>query len=277
MKLIEPTKKVAGKGGVQKIAGQVNALFSFRKPGEQAEDAIIARFLRGLDNRFIMLRNLPIEGSKESFPPIIIGPTGLVVLNLNAAGGYFRAKEESWWEMNATTQRFGPGRPNLIIQTEEYGQKLAAVLDRHQKAHPPVVPILIFVNPGVHVETSNPVIRVVRMDGVDSLISDLLSSEEVLPPNEIDYLSDVLEVMAKPEKTTPLGVGEDFFGRDLLGPEQKTTFKLPSFKIPTKLSLPAIEEKFKFTSRQWFVIELLMVLTIVALLAGIFYVLLVYK
>lgn len=276
MKLIEPTKKAVGKDGFTKVIEQISTFLSFGKSGEHAEDAIIARFMRGLDNRFVMLHNLPVEGTMEKFPPIIIGPSGLVVLNLSTAGGYFRAKEDSWWEMNKTTQRLGPGRPNLIKATQEYAQKLAGILDQHEKAHPPVIPILLFVNPGVHIETINPAIRIVRMDGVESLIGALLGSEEVLAPNEIGYLSDVLEVMAKPEKTVPLGEGEDFFGRDLLGPKQKATIKLPNIKLPTKLSLPPIEEKLKFSPRQWFIIELLMVLTIIALLGGIIYVLLVY-
>lgn len=276
MRLIEPTKKAVQKDSYQKIIAQINTILPFGKSEEHAEDAIIAHFMRGLDNRFVMLRNLPMEGTKEKFPPILIGPTGFVMLNLSAAGGDYRAKEESWWEMNKTTHRFGPGRPNLIKQTQEYAQRLAGLLDKHQKTHPPIIPVLIFVNPGVHLETSNPAIRLVRMDGVESLIGSLLSSEEILDRNEINYLSDVLEVMANPEKTIPVGEGEDFFGRDLLEPKQKPTFKLPNIKLPTKLSLPAIEEKFNFTSRQWFIIELLMVLTIIALLAGIIYVLLAY-
>ena len=54
------------------------------------------------------------------------------------------------------------------------------------------------------------------MDGVDSLIATFLNSDEVLHPNEINYLSDSLEVMANPDKAIPMGEGEDFFGRDLL-------------------------------------------------------------
>ncbi len=278
MKLIEPTKKKTENDSIQKVIGQFTKLLTFGHSGESAEDAIIARFIRGLDNRFVMLRNMPIEGTKEKFPPILLGPTGLIMINLITTGGYFRAKDESWWEMNKTTHKFGPGHPNLIKQTQEYALRLAAQLDRHEKTHPEVIPVLLFIDPGVHVDTSNPAVRIVRMDGVESLIGAILASEEVFKANELSYLSDVLEVMTKPEKTVPvpLGEGEDFFGRDLLSPEQKATIKLPNLKLPTKVTLPPIEEKLKFSSRQWFIIELLMVLVIIALLAGVIYVLLVY-
>lgn len=276
MKLIEPAQKPTEKDSLKKIISQINQLLPFGKTDEHAEDAIIARFMRVLDSRFIMIRNLPVEGNEGKFPPILVGPTGLILLNVSPAQGFFRAREDSWWEMSKTTRRYGPGRPNLIKQSQEYAQKLAALLDKREKSHPEVVPVLIFANPGVHIETSNPAIRVVLMDGVESLISDIVNSEEVLTPNEINFLADAFEIIENPETAIPMGEGEDFFGRDLLEPEKKASFKLPKVKLPTNLSLPPVEEKLKFSPRQWLIIEVLMVLTIVVLVGGIIYVLLIY-
>ncbi|MFZ0533088.1 MAG: NERD domain-containing protein [Anaerolineales bacterium] len=271
MKLIEPTQKTVQKDRFEKYLDQIKQMLLFGKPEEQGDDAIVARFMRGLDNRFIMLHNLHLEGPGVLFPPILIGPPGLIVLNVNHEKGFFRAKDESWWEMSKTTHRFGPARPNLIKQSQAYAQKLAEILDAHGKSHPEILPILIFADPGVHIETSNPVIRIVRMDGVESLIASFLNSEEVLQPNEISYLSDSLEVMANPEKAIPLGEGEDFFGRDLLVPEKKAPPKLPSFPSPTDLSLPPVEDKLKFNKKQWIILALLLSLTIVVLLGAIVY------
>lgn len=276
MKLIEPARKHFQKGSFQKFFDQISQVLPIRNTAEVAEDAIIARFLQGLDNSFVMLRGLPIEGTDRTFPPILIGPTGLLLLNVSTARGFFRAKEESWWEMSKSTHRFSPGRPNLIKQSQEYAQRLASQLDNHQKSHPEVVPVLIFANPGLHIETSNPAIRIVRMDGVDSLLSNFRTSQEVLATNEINSLADALEIIANPNKAIPMGEGEDFFGRDLLEPEKKSPPKLPKLKLPTNLSLPPVEEKIKFTPRQWLILEVLLVLTIVVLLAGIIYVLIIY-
>lgn len=276
MKLIEPTRKQVRKGSFQKLIDQIGQLLSIANPAEVAEDAIIARFMQGLDNSFFMLRDLPIEGTDQTFPPILIGPTGLMLLNVSLARGFFRAKDESWWEMSKTAHRFSPGRPNLIKQSQEYAQRLAGQLDKHEKSHPGVVPVLIFANPGVHIETSTPAIRIVRMDGVDSLLSNLRTGEEVLATNEINSLADALEIIVNPNKVVPMEEEEDFFGRDLLGPEEKSPPRLPKIKLPTNLSLPQVDEKFKFTPRQWLILEVLMGLTIVVLLAGIIYILLMY-
>jgi hypothetical protein len=273
MKLIEPTQSPVEIDRIQMVADQIGKLLQFGNTDEHAEDAIVSRFLRGLDNRFIMFRNLQLEGKGEIFPPILIGPSGLIVLNVSRVKGFFRAKDESWWEMNKTSHQFGPARPNLLRQSKEYAQKLAEILDAHGKTHPEVLPILVFANPGVHVESSNPAIRIVLMDGVESLIDSILNGDEVLQPTEITFLADSLEIMANLEKSIPMGEGEDFFGRDFLIPEKKAPLKLPEIPLPTDLSLPPIENKLKFSKKQWLFLEVLLVLTILVLLGAIIYVL----
>ena len=276
MKLIEAPQKSVEKDSLQKIIDQARTLLSLGKTEEHAEDAIIARFMRGLDDRFFMVRNLQFEGPGVIFPPILIGPAGLFVLNISGAKGIFKAKDESWWEMSKTSHRYGPGHPNLIKQSLANSQKLGGILEAKGKILPEISPILVFANPGVHVEMSTPAIRIVLMDGVENLIASLLSAEEVLNPNEITILSASLEVKANPQKTILMGEGEDFFGRDLLEPEKKALPKLPKVSLPTKLSLGPVEEKLKFTRQQWRILEVLLALTIIVLLGGIIYVLLTY-
>ncbi len=70
MKLIELAQQPVQKDSLHKAIDQVNKLLPFGKTDEHAEDAVIARFLRGLDNRFILLRNLPMEGTEGKFPAI---------------------------------------------------------------------------------------------------------------------------------------------------------------------------------------------------------------
>jgi hypothetical protein len=273
MKLIEPTQKSIENDRIQMVANQLGRIFQFVNSDEHAEDAIVARFMRGLDDRFVMLRNLQLEDKSGIFPPILVGPLGLVVLNVSRARGFYKAKDDSWWEMNKTSHQFGPAHPNLLKQTKDYAQKLAEILDAHGKSHPEILPVLVFANPGVNIETVNPVIRIVLMDGVESLIDSFRKGKEVLQSTEINFLSDSLEIMANAEKKTPIGEGEDFFGRDLLLAEKKAPPKLPAIPIPTDLSLPPVEQKLKFTRKQWIILEMLLVLTIVVLLGAIIYVL----
>ncbi|NJD57775.1 MAG: NERD domain-containing protein [Anaerolineae bacterium] len=271
MKLIEPTQKPSDKDFTGKLVGQIKGFFQSGKIDEQAEAAVVARFMRGVDNRFIMLHHLELEARGVRFPTILVGPAGMFVLNISPVQGFFRAKDESWWELNKTTHRFGPGRPNLIKQSREYAQKLGEILEKLGKSHPAITPILIFANPGVHIETSNPGIRMVLMDGVDSLIDSMFNSQEVLNPTEINYLTDALELLADPEKAIPLGEGEDFFGKDLFVEEEKAPLTLPDLPLPAELPLPPVEKKLKFTKAQWTILAVLLGLTIVVLLGAILY------
>jgi hypothetical protein len=276
MKLIELPKKPIEKDGFGKAVDQIKQLLQFGKTEELAEDALVARFMKGLDSRFVMLRNLQLEDTDAVFPPILIGPAGLLVLNVSHVKGFFQAKDESWWEMNKSSQKYGPARPNPIRQSKDYAQKLAAILDAHGKSHPNVIPVLVFANPGANVETSNPAIRIVLMDGIERLIDSLRGSEDALNATEINYLSDSLEIMSNPEKAIPMGEGEDFFGRDLLLPEKKTKFKLPEMSLPSELVMLPVEQRLKFTQKQWVILVVMLVLTIVLLVIAIIYTLSVF-
>ena len=271
MRLIEPKQKELKKNSIQMIVDQIRRLLPIGKTDAYAEDAIVIHFLKGLDNRFIMLHNMQLEKIGLPFPPILVGPAGLAVLNISSEKGFFKVKEDSWWKMDKTTHRFNPGRPNLIKQSQDYAKTLASILDVHGKSHPEIVPVLVFANPGVHIETTNPAIRIVLMDGVDSLIATFLNSDEVLQPNEINFLSDSLEVMANPDKAIPMGEGEDFFGQDLFVPEKKAPPKMPSINIPTEMPLPAVEQKMQFTKKQWAILIVLLLSTIVVLLGAILF------
>jgi len=273
MKLVEPSTSKGEGDQLQKYTGIFKRVVSKVSTGEQAEQAIIARFLRSLDNRYIMFHNLQVGSPGVPFPPILIGPPGLFLINISHEKGFFKATEDFWWEMDKRTRSFNPSPTNLIKQTMEFAQKLGMLMDVHGKAHPEIIPILIFANPGVHVESAKPSIRIVLMDGVDNLIANLFRGGEMLRYNEVNYLSDALEVMANPEKAIPQGQGEDFFGQDLSVPEKKTPPKMPTINLPTEMPLPSIGDKLKLTRKQWVMVAILLFFTIMILLAVILFIL----
>jgi len=269
MRLIEPTQKPQKQDQLQKVLDQFKKWLPIGKSGGGPDEAILDQFIRGLDNRYIMLRNLQLEKSGQVFPPILVGPAGLAVLNISNEKGFFRIRENSWWKMNKSSHRYDPAKPNLVKQSQEYAQKLGSILDVHGKSHPEVTPLLILANPGVHIESSNPAIRIVLVDGIDNLISTLLNSEEILAPNTINTLADSLAVMADPEKAIPMGEGEDFFGKDLYVPEKKAPPKMPSISLPSDMPLPEVDKKLQFSKKQWIILGVLLFFTILVLLAAI--------
>ena len=60
--------------------------------------------------------------------------------------------------------------------------------------------------------------------------------------------------MANPEKAILLGEGEDFlWQRPVQLPEKKAPLTLPDIPIPTNLTIPPIEEKLKFSQKEWII------------------------
>jgi hypothetical protein len=271
MKLIEPKQKQEQQDSLGKAIDQIKRRLDIGQTDEHTEEAVVARFLRGLDNRFTMLHKVRLGERGEFFPAILVGPAGLYMLNISHAKGFFRAKDDAWFEMNKSTQKFNPARPNLIKQSKEYAQKLGQVLAEKEKSHPQIQPVLIFASPGVNIESSNPAIRIVLMDGVDSLIDSMFNAQEVLQDTEVTYLADTLEIMADPEKAIPLGEGEDFFGRDLIIPEKKAPLTLPDVPLPNELPLQPLYERLGFSKKEWFILAGMLVLTIILLLGAILF------
>jgi len=272
MKLIDYTRQPNTPGFLQELLERLQAWIPFWFSEKLAHERLVTRLNRDLDNRFLLLKNLPLGDSPELTPYILIGPPGLVVLNVSTQKGIYRARDESWWELSKTSRRYQPARHNLIRQTLGLTQRFKTFLEQQAFSCPVLLPVLLFTDPGVHVETSRPAVRIVLADGVKNLIANLLQSDEVLPPHQIRVLSDFLDRAARPEQVMDLlGDQEDFFGKDLIKSEEKPAPKAP-MPVP-QLDLPPVLEKMGLTRDQWIGVALLAVITMIVLGGLIFFVL----
>ena len=274
MKLIDFTRQPKTPGFLQQYVERLPVWLPFWFSDQIAHQRLVARLQRELDNHFFLLKNLPLGNSPELVPYILIGPPGLVVLNVNTQKGMYRARDESWWEMSKTSRRYQPAGHNLIRQTMSLVQRLQGFLERQSFSNPTaILPVLLFTNPGVYVETSRPAVRIVLADGLRNLITNLVQGDEVLSPNQIRALTDLFDRAARPEQVQDvLAEEEDFFGKDLIQPEEKPAPKAP-MPVP-QLNLPPVLEKMGLRRNQWIWVSVLAVITMLVLGALIFFVLL---
>lgn len=272
MKLIDYTRQPKTPGFLQEWLERLQAWVPFWFSEKIAHERLVARLNRDLDNRFLLLKNLPLGDSPELTPYVLIGPPGLVVLNVSTQKGIYRARDESWWELSKTSRRYQPAHHNLIRQTLGLTQRFKTFLEQQSFSCPALLPVLLFTDPGVHVETSRPAVRIVLADGIKNLIANLLQGDEVLPPHQIRVLADFLDRAARPEQVVDLlGDQEDFFGKDLIKQEEKP---LPKTSMPVpQLNLPPVLEKMGLTRDQWIGVALLAVITMLVLGGLIFFVL----
>ena len=271
MKLIDYTQQPTTPGFLQKFLERLQTWLPFWFSEKIAHERLVARLQRELDNRFLLLKNYPLGNTPELTPYILIGPTGSVVLSVSTQKGIYRARDESWWELSKTSRRYQPAPRNLIRQTIGLTQRFKTLLERQSFSCPVILPVLFFTDPGVHVETSRPAVRIVLADGIKNLVANLLQSEEVLSTNQIRVLADLLDRTARPEQVKELLGEEDFFGKDLIQPEEKPAPKAP-IPVP-QLNLPPVLEKMGLTRGQWIGVALLTVFTMLVLGGLIFFVL----
>ena len=265
MKLIDCTKKTTSDQPLQKSLEKIQQKVPFLgNKDAQRQQAILEHFQRILDNRFTLVANFIPGRQTNPIPFILIGPTGIAVLNLNHDKGIFRAKEDNWLELNKNTRQFSMARVNLIKQTQYMALVVNDFISQLGQEVPEATPFLLFADPGVHIDSNRPAIRLVLADGIDRLISSFRQGSEVLNATAAKGITDLFERVAHPVEPVTIQE-EDFFGKDL-GLTKKTSVK-PSRKA-AQIKLPPFLARINFSRSQW-VLLLVLLLANILLLMGV--------
>ena len=181
MKIIDKTPLVDQKGDLgfmQRIQGMLR--YGFRWPAElQAQKAIVTFFDRNLEKGYTLLRNVTLGQSEIMIPLILLGPAGIFAINLTFLPGRYEAKGDSW-NVESGGQ-FRPAPANLMRVTARMARALQIFIERQGMKLPAgVEPILIAGDPGVHIESTRPAIKVLMIDGIKSWVTGLASGAPVI-------------------------------------------------------------------------------------------------
>jgi len=155
----------------------------------QAQEEVI-RALSVLDNRYTLLRNIPLPEAGVPIPLVLIGPAGLWVMYVSGLRGVYRAKDDTWMRMDSG--HFRPVTPNLIRRTQLLARALQVYLERQGVRVPEVHTALLFTDPTQHVDVLNPAVRVVLSDAIDRFVLSITRQEEQLPQQTIQAILAVL-------------------------------------------------------------------------------------
>lgn len=203
MKIIDKTPLVNENGelGVtQRAQGMLK--YGFRWPAElEAQKAIIAFFDKQLEKGYTLIRNLPLGASGITVPLILLGPAGIYVIHVSYLRGRYEAHANNWNE--ASGDGYKPASVNLVERTMRMARAVKAFIER-QGVRVPVdpEPVLIAGNPGLHIESVRPAIKVVMIDGVRSFVSNLTGAIPVLTPEAVHEFTERL-VNPRPAKKEP--------------------------------------------------------------------------
>jgi hypothetical protein len=231
----------------------------------QAQDVLIASLGKVLDNRFVLLRNVTLEGLDVPIPVVLVGPPGVWVFYPSALRGLFRARGDVWEGMDSRQEVFRPALPNLITRTQLMAQAVAAFFAARNLTLPTTEPVLFFSEPGTHVETIRPAVRIVLVDGLERFIVGMLQSRVWLERDEVEKAVDLL--------IKSMGLSE----KDLLPYPEKDVFSFVDEREAAGIAalaplspgerLAAALHKIPFSGRQWLLLGCLVLINVVVLIA----------
>lgn len=206
MKIIDKTPLVNEKGElgiVQRIQGMLQ--FGFNWPNElAAQKAIVTFFDKQLEKGYTLIRNLSLGQSGIMIPMILLGPAGIFVVQVTYLRGRYEARGDSWNVESGTGYK--PAPVNLIQRTTRMARALQVYIERQGVKVPvSIEPILIAADPGLHIESTRPAIRVMMIDGIRSFVSGLASGRPVLSAEAVyDLTERILNPrLPKKEPTQP--------------------------------------------------------------------------
>lgn len=204
MKIIDKTPLVNENGELgitQRLQGMLK--YGFNWPMElEAQKAIVTFFDRQLEKGYTLIRNVPLGASGIVVPLILLGPPGIYVIHVTYLRGRYEARANSWNE--ASGDGYKPASVNLIEQTARMARAVTAFIERQGVRVPVAVePVLIAANPGLHIESVRPAIKVVMIDGVKSFVSGLQSAPPLL---KLEAVHEFAERIVNPRRPRKAGV-----------------------------------------------------------------------
>lgn len=266
MKIIElyqDDQAEAKRAGLGRALGKIN--LPLGHPSQGVEDTVLQVLQNRLDHRFVCLRNFYPPDIYPTPAFILIAPQGITLLRISMLKGIFRAAGESWEELDTRSKKFSPAKINLLLETQRMADMLDTELSRKHPNLPKTEAVIYFPNPGAHVDTEQPVIRVLLADALDRFLSGILRKPLLLETDAIGKITDAIQQKGILRTSNDARTDEgDIFS--LHEPQKKKSPKATLFPKPA-LKEPGVLKKLQFSKHQWVFLGLMMVVNIIILVA----------
>jgi hypothetical protein len=201
MKLIDQTPLQNENGAVtiiQRVQGTFKYGFEWY-PELEAQKSVLAHLSHVLGKGFTVVRNQTLGASGITIPLAIVGPSGIYAAYVTHLRGTYQAKGDSWGQIFGIN--FQPARVNLMTRTQLFARALQAFIERQGVKLPkPVEPVILAANPGLHIESLQPIVRVILLDALERWAASLESAAPVFTPETAYELADRIVNPRPPKK-----------------------------------------------------------------------------
>jgi len=228
----------------------------------KSQEVVVANLSRVLDNRYTLLRNVPLPEGGVTIPLILFGPQGITVICNSPLRGIFRASGDSWEIMDNRLRNFKPTRPNLLKRSELMTRAFDSFLKQHEYKID-ADGVLIFTDPGIHVNTMHPNIRIILMDAIDRFGARLIQEEQVMSVEDIRTIINSLEIALQPE--------EKEIESSRIIPHQQLAESVDS---GFQQAIQPLQKRLDFSKRQWILLGGFITIDILVLIGFLLYILL---
>jgi hypothetical protein len=274
MKVIDNSAQSDKSRSAAVLGGVIDTLKSARgMPSDaQAQEVVIKSMEKFLDSQYVLVRNVSLEGLEGIIALVLVGPPGVQIIYASSARGVYRARGDEWDQMDEHRESYKPAIPNLIVQSQKVADAVKEYLDSND-IHPAYIdPVLIFADPGVHIEMAHPDVRIVLIDALDRFMATLARSDSYLEKEDVQKIVDLLgKPLVAGEPASPFPERDSF------------SFQEPSVRsrAPSRLdTLPrgerAVKEinKIPFSNRQWYALGCLVILNLLIITGLVIYIVL---
>lgn len=193
MKIIDKTPFLSEDGKIS-LVDRIQATFKFGLSWHgriQSQAKVIPVLEKHLGRNFILMRNVTLGGTNVDLPLVLIGPPGVLLINVIPEKGVFRAKEEEWGTISG--DQISPAKVNQVVRTSRMGQVLQIFLDRAGlKGMLTVESVLLSADPGTHIESVRPIVRIVMSDALERFSASLSQARTVLSPEMSAAIAQVI-------------------------------------------------------------------------------------
>jgi len=191
MKIIDKTPLLDEKGELgllQRVQGMLR--FGLNWSNElEAQKAIITFFDRQLEKGYTLIRNMTLGASGIMVPIILLGPAGIHVIQVTYLRGRYEARGDTWNVESG--DKYKPAPINLIQRTIRMANAVKAFIERQGMKLPVnIEPVLIAGDPGLHIDSVRPAIKVMMIDGIKSFVSGLATGRPVLSAEAVYEFSE---------------------------------------------------------------------------------------
>jgi len=201
MKIIDQTPFFSADGKIS-LVDKAKATMKFGSAWiqeVQAQAAIIPLLDRGLEKKYTLLRNVKLAGLEIIIPFILIGPSGIYTMYVTALRGMYRAKGDQWGTISGADLK--PANVNLLTLTARMARALQVYFQRQGRELPTMVEaVLLCADPGLHVDSVRPIIRVVQYDAIDRFALTVAQSRAVM---DSMTAQDIVDRITNPRAPTP--------------------------------------------------------------------------